>query len=58
MVADKKGKAKNDYMKRSQKPNHCAKDVMRCRILKARKKNLEWLRGKAKGADHSKAYTI
>ena len=37
MVTDEKGQTKNIYMKRNQKSNHCAKDVVQCRILKASK---------------------
>ena len=35
MVTDEKGQAKYMYMKRNQKSNHCAKNVVQCRILKA-----------------------
>ena len=37
MVTDEKGQTKNMYMKRNQKSNHCAKNVLQCRILKAGK---------------------
>ena len=37
MVTDEKGQAKHMYMKRNQKSNHCAKNVVQCRILKASK---------------------
>ena len=37
MVTDEKGQAKHMYMKRKQKSNHCAKNVVQCRILKASK---------------------
>ena len=37
MVTDEKGQTKNMYMKRNQKSNHCAKNVLQCRILKASK---------------------
>ena len=37
MVTDEKGQSKNMYMKRNQKSNHCAKNVLQCRILKASK---------------------
>ena len=37
MVTDEKGQTKNMYMKRNQKCNHCAKNVLQCRILKASK---------------------
>ena len=37
MVTDEKGQTKNMYMKRNQKSNHCAKNVLQCRILKANK---------------------
>ena len=37
MVTDEKGQAKIRYMKRNQKSNHCAKNVLQCRILKAGK---------------------
>ena len=32
-----KGQTKNMYIKRNQKCNHCAKNVLQCRILKASK---------------------
>ena len=38
MGADEKGQTKNMYMKRNQKSNHCAKNVLLCRILKASSK--------------------
>ena len=38
MVTDEKGQTKNMYMKRNQKSNHCAKNVLQCRILKASSK--------------------
>ena len=37
MVADEKGQAKHMYMKRNQKSNHCTKNVVQCRTLKASK---------------------
>ena len=37
MVTDEKGQAKHMYMKRNQKSNHCGKNVVQCRILKASK---------------------
>ena len=37
MVTDEKDQTKNMYMKRNQKCNHCAKNVLQCRILKASK---------------------
>ena len=37
MVTDEKGQTKNMCMKRNQKCNHCAKNVLQCRILKASK---------------------
>ena len=37
MVTDEKGQTKNMYMKRNQISNYCAKIVLQCRILKARK---------------------
>ena len=37
MVTDEKDPTKNMYMKRNQKSNHCAKNVLQCRILKASK---------------------
>ena len=37
MVTDKKGHIKNMYMKRIKKSNHCAKNVLQCKILKASK---------------------
>ena len=37
MVTDEKCQTKNKYMKRIQKSNHCAKNVLQCRILKASK---------------------
>ena len=37
MIADKKDQAKNMYMKRNKNSNHCAKNVLQCRILKANK---------------------
>ena len=37
MVTDEKGQRKNMYMKRNQKSNHCVKNVLQCRILKASK---------------------
>ena len=35
MVTDEKGQTKNMCMKRNQKCNHCAKNVLQCRILEA-----------------------
>ena len=37
MVSDEKGHTKNMCMKRNQKSNHCARNVLQCRILKASK---------------------
>ena len=37
MGTDKKDRTKNMYMKRSQKSNHCTKNLLQCRILKASK---------------------
>ena len=37
MVSDEKGQTKNMCMKRSKKSNHCAKNVLQWRILKASK---------------------
>ena len=37
MVTDEKGQTKNMDMKRNQKSNNCAKNVLQCRILKASK---------------------
>ena len=37
MFTDEKDQTKNMYMKRNQKSNHCAKNVLQCRILKASK---------------------
>ena len=37
MVTNEKGQTKNMYMKRNQKSNHYAKNVLQCRILKAGK---------------------
>ena len=37
MVTDGKGLTKNMYMKRNQKSNHCANNVLQWRILKASK---------------------
>ena len=37
MVTHEKGQAKNMYMKRNQISNHCAKNLLQCRILKASK---------------------
>ena len=37
MVKDENGQTKNMYMKRNQKSNHCAKNVLQCGILKAGK---------------------
>ena len=37
MTTDEKGQTKNMCMKRNQKSNHCAKNVLHCRILKASK---------------------
>ena len=37
MVTDEKGQKKNMYMKRNQKSNHCVKNILQCRILKASK---------------------
>ena len=37
MVTNEKGRTKNMYMKRNWKSNHCAKNVLQCRILKASK---------------------
>ena len=35
MVTDEKGQTKNMYMKRNKKSDHCAKNVLQCKILKA-----------------------
>ena len=37
MTTDEKGLAKNMYMKMIYKSNHCTKNVLQCRILKASK---------------------
>ena len=37
MVKDEKDQTKNIFMKRNQNSNHCAKNVLQCRILKASK---------------------
>ena len=37
MVTDEKGQTENMYMKRNQMSNHCVKNVLQCRILKASK---------------------
>ena len=37
MVTDKKGQTKNMLMKRNQKSNYCAKNVLQCRIMKGSK---------------------
>ena len=37
MLADEKGQRKYMYMKRSQKSNHCAKNVLQYRIMKGGK---------------------
>ena len=37
MVTDEKSLTRNMYMKRNQESNHCAKNVLQCRILKASK---------------------
>ena len=37
MVTDKNGQTKTIYMKRNQKSNLCAKNVLQCRILKVSK---------------------
>ena len=37
MVTGEKGQTKNMYMKRNQIYNHCAKNVLQCRVLKASK---------------------
>ena len=40
MVTDEKGQTKNMYLKRNQKSNHCAKNVLQCRILKGSKTDM------------------
>ena len=40
MVTDEKSQAKNIYMKKNQISNHCAKNVLQCRIVKASKTDL------------------
>ena len=40
MVTDEKSQAKNIYMKNNQISNHCAKNVLQCRIVKASKTDL------------------
>ena len=40
MVTDEKDKAKNVYMEKNQKSNHCAKNVTQYRILKESKTDL------------------
>ena len=40
MDTDEKGQTKNMYMKRNQISNHCAKNVLQCRILKASKNDV------------------
>ena len=37
MVTDEKGQTKNMFIKRNQKCNHCAKNVLKCRIHKVSK---------------------
>ena len=37
MVTDEKGQTKKMYTKRNQKSNHCAKNVLQCRILNGAK---------------------
>ena len=37
MVTDKKGQTKKMYMKQNQKFNHCTKNLLQCRILRAGK---------------------
>ena len=37
MITGEKGQTKNMYIKRNQNFNHCAKNVLQCRILKASK---------------------
>ena len=37
MVADEKGQTKNMFMKKNQKSNDCAKNVLQYRIMKASK---------------------
>ena len=46
-------------MKRNYKPNHRAKTVLQCRILKARKTDVngKWSRGKGKSTNKCKVYT-
>ena len=44
MVTDKKAQTKNMYMRRNQKSNHCAKNVLQCRILKAGKTDMNGAR--------------
>ena len=49
MVTDEKGQTKNMYMKRNQKSNHCAKNVLQCRILKASKTDVNGAKVQATG---------
>ena len=44
MVTDETGQTKNVYMKRNQKSNHCAKDVLQCRIMKTSKTDVNGAR--------------
>ena len=46
MVTDKKDRTKNMYMKRSQKSNHCTKNLLQCRILKASKTDVNGVKVK------------
>ena len=49
MVTDEKGQTKNMCMKRNQKCNHCAKNVLQCRILKASKTDVNGAKVQATG---------
>ena len=40
MVTVEKGQKKSIYMKTNQKSNHCARNVLQCRILKANKTDM------------------
>ena len=44
MVTDETGQTKKVYMKRNQKSNHCAKDVLQCRIMKTSKTDINGAR--------------
>ena len=49
MVRDEKDQTKNMQMKRNQKSNHCAKNVLQCRILKAGKTDVNGAKVQAAG---------